>query len=144
MDKTTPFWLFKQNLIIIKKIFFKTYSKNNTNPIIYQQIFEHIKEQNADHKFIYTDGSATNNTITFAITENEVLRHGFSQNFHQYCRPKLSLLYQATVLASKSNRKNIICSDSLSALEAIANCNNSDYQPTIIRSYPSQHKKNKK
>lgn len=83
--------------------------------------------------FIYTVGSKLNDTITYAITtETAVLKYGILP-------PYSSVLTAETILKAIEHCKNmrgkfIICSDSLSTIDAINNTNIKNFYHDKIRS----------
>ena len=97
--------------------------KSSTNPITFQEMFNTIRLRYHSHKFLYTDGSKDGSRTAFAVTSCKT--NYCSERLPDVCSvytAELTAIHKATDLASDSNTtKFMICSDSKSALQALAN-----------------------
>lgn len=109
-----------------------------------QANFLSIKESHPN-SFIYTDGSGTDTSTTFAIsTETSIMRFGRLTYYSSIFSAEIIDINEALEIIINTPGKFTICSDSLSSLDAISNTNNRDYYPTYIKSLLTQHKNKKK
>lgn len=99
-----------------------------------QANFLSIKESHPN-SFIYTDGSGTDTSTTFAIsTETSIMRFGRLTYY--------SSIFSAEIIDINEALEIII--NTPGKLDAISNTNNRDYYPTYIKSLLTQHKNKKK
>lgn len=103
------------------------YSKQDTDPNVFRQLFLELKNTYRDHDEIYTDGSkSTNGSSCAIIFPNKTIQiklNDMSSIF--FCESyALSVAIREIVLTGKN--KNIIYTDSKSAIEAISNFKNKD------------------
>lgn len=116
------------------------FNKNNTNPIQYHAMFNEVKNKYSNYTFIYTDGSKINQNISYSITlENEIIKISIIPYYSSIYSAEIIAISEAINLVKHKRKKVAICSDSLSALNSIANINNSDYYPNKIRHIITQH-----
>ena len=97
--------------------------KLKTSPLEFQEKFHNIRKKYHSYKFLYTDGSKDGTNTAYAVT---------SQNTN-YCSERipdissiytaeLTALYKALEIIRESHLERFVtCSDSKSAVQAIAN-----------------------
>jgi hypothetical protein len=127
-----PPWTFNEESIILD---LQNFNKKGTSPSIYLQLFYAIKEKHSDWKFMYTDGSRLASVSAYSIVDErgclvktEVLPHYGSI----FSAEALAIL-NAVKICIKQKGRYIICSDSLSTLNAILNTNHKDTAISQIR-----------
>lgn len=110
-------------------------NKNTTPPEVYRKQFLQLKsEQSNKTSFVYTDGSQMNESTGYAITsETEVLKMGLLPTYSTVFSSELIAIHEAILLLKTRRGKFMICSDSLSSLNAIKNVNNNTYHVVEIR-----------
>ena len=113
----SPPWQLESPLIIYG---LKTVKKVDTNPLVFQGLFNDIQDKYFDHQFLYTDGSKDDHKVGCAVVSNF--------NIVKRCLPGQASIYTAELraiqlaldLVNNSNKdKYVICVDSLSCLQAI-------------------------
>jgi len=108
---------------------------HNTNQSITLQCFLNLKNKFKNHTFLYTDGSKTQNTTSYAITtENDPLKIGLLPHYTSVYSAEIIAIREAILLAKTKTGKFVICSDSLSSIQAINNIDNHKYYASAIRS----------
>jgi len=114
----------------------RNFNKKTTSPQVYRAEFTRKKTQDSlKYTYIYTDGSQLNSITSFAITNT-------SESITSYLLPHYSSVFSAEIIAitealktfKNKSGKYCICSDSLSALDAISNPNNNEHYTTLARS----------
>ena len=115
-----PLWIMPTPKVIMELGELK---KATTNPIEYHERFNRIRCQYSTSTFLYTDGSKDSNRTAYAVTSCTT----------NYCSERLpdessiytaelTAIWKATRLIANSDIQNsVICSDSKSALQALAN-----------------------
>ena len=107
------------------------HSTSNTE---YVQIYkETIQPYTADWEFIFTDGSKSDTSTTFALT-NKIGVTIAVFVLPLYCSiftAETAAILEAVFFASSNGKKTIICSDSKSAINVILN--QSNYSPLITK-----------
>ena len=94
----------------------------STTHEMYQQMFLKIMEREQIHwDFLFTDGSKTNLGSAFAVVDHEgkTISKGLLEEFSSVLSAETMGILRA--LEISGNNKVIICTDSLSTLEAIKN-----------------------
>ena len=70
--KRIPPWFLNKECINLSLSYFY---KDNTSDSLYRTMFLNLKEEYNDHKIIFTDGSKTNNSVTYSVTtENSIIK----------------------------------------------------------------------
>lgn len=102
-------------------------------------MFTEVRNKYHNYTFIYTDGSKINQSTSYSITlENEIIKNQLSYYSSVYSAEIIAISEAINLV--KHKRKNVaICSDSLSALNSIADINNSCYYTTNIRNIITQY-----
>lgn len=78
--------------------------------------------------------------IAYSITkENNVLEIANLPHYSSVFSAEIIAIYKAVTTVKYQPGKYVICSDSLSSLQAIQNLNNNDYYPFLIRSILTTH-----
>lgn len=84
--------------------------------------------------FLYTDGSRTNNGTSYGVVNNKrTLINSILPEFSTNFSAEIIAIYEAIKLIRNSRGRYAICTDSLSALDAIKNVNNDQIYPSLIR-----------
>ncbi|XP_055852013.1 uncharacterized protein LOC129916204 [Episyrphus balteatus] len=101
------------------------HTKTTTSKNAYKQLFSAVSSDlKADGwKFIFTDGSKTSNNTSFAVVyENgSIASIGNLPDFTSVFTAEAFAILQATKTTTNSHEKYIICSDSISVLNAVNN-----------------------
>ena len=135
-----PPWTFN-NKVFIRSL--QSYSKSTTTSDIYKQMFLEIQNKYKDHKFIYTDGSKTQNHIGYSVTTtNTTVKISTLPQYSSVFTAEIIAITEAIKYAHTQRGKFAICTDSLSSLDAISNLDNSSYYSNLIRKLLND-KKNK-
>lgn len=110
--------------------------KSNTSNNEYQQLYNQaVAPFIEDWEFVYTDGSKSDTSTTFAVTN----RLGVTiavYSLPSYCSvftAEAAALLEAVLFASHNLKKPVICCDSKSAIEAVFNQSNDTPIITKIR-----------
>lgn len=108
--------------------------KSSTDNTIYQQRFNEIQHKLNDHSFLYTDGSRTENGVSYGVVDNvKILINSILPEYSTNYSAEIIAIYETIKLIKNSTGRHIICTDSLSALDAIKNLNNDQFYPNMIR-----------
>jgi len=110
--------------------------KSTTNKHVYLKKFLDIKDNLLKKKFsfLYTDGSKNKEIIGLAVTtEEEIVKQAVLPTYSSVYTAEAIAILEAVRIAEKKRGKTCICSDSLSTLEAVLNCNNMSFYTTSIR-----------
>ncbi|XP_036320839.1 uncharacterized protein LOC118735286 [Rhagoletis pomonella] len=107
-----------------------THKKDNTPNSIFKQIF--LEKANTYNKsgwqIIFTDGSKTQNSVAFSITSEtgSCISMKSMFPFSSVFSAEAAAIHEAIVFSLHKKTKTVICSDSLSVLQAVRNpiCNN--------------------
>jgi len=114
---------------------FRAYKKQTTPPETYRKLYEHTKDNHKTHKFIFTDGSKMNSTISYAITtDTYIIKYGILPPYSSVLSAEIIAILVAIDQVKSTRGKFMICSDSLSAIDAIRNTNNNNFYSNKIRS----------
>uniref|UniRef100_A0A0K8VQJ3 RNase H type-1 domain-containing protein n=1 Tax=Bactrocera latifrons TaxID=174628 RepID=A0A0K8VQJ3_BACLA len=103
------------------------YPKYSTSSNEYKQMFNAVLESlNDDWNVYYTDGSKSNTSTTFAVTNQlgGTIMVGSMPSYCSVFTAEAAAIFKAVQFASRMGNKCIICTDSRSAIEAIFNTNN--------------------
>ncbi|XP_039967600.1 uncharacterized protein LOC120779433 [Bactrocera tryoni] len=108
----------------------------------YVQLYkETIQPYRDDWELIFTDGSKSDTSTSFALTnKNGVTIAAFV--LHSYCSvftAETAAILEAVRFAARNGKKTIICSDSKSDIDAIFNQLNESYLITKIKNIIFQH-----
>ena len=84
---------------------------------------------------MFTDGSKSVENTSFAITQENgtLLKKGILCDYTSIFTAEALAIYEAAKTAVKSGKKLVICTDSLSVLRAVSNCNHNSRLITNIR-----------
>lgn len=97
-------------------------------------MFLELQDKLKDYNFLYTDGSLVDGNATYSITNlNKIIKISNLPHFTSIFSAEIIAIFEAIKLIKNSRDKHVICSDSLSALDAIANVVNNDYYISQIR-----------
>ena len=114
-----PPWLNPKPVFIFD---LRNHKKSDTNPLIIQQHFAEIKSHYPDHSAIYTDGSKDGDKVASAAVFGErVETRRLPSASSVFSAEAQAILLALKIIASSDESKFIICSDSLSCLQAIEN-----------------------
>lgn len=110
-------------------------SKNSTPPEIFRKEFAKIQaEHSKNTTFIYTDGSQINSITGYAVaTKDSLIKYGILPPFTTVFSAEIIAIYEAISILKKNRGRYIICSDSLSSLNAIKNISNQSFYANEIR-----------
>ncbi|KFM73192.1 RNA-directed DNA polymerase from mobile element jockey, partial [Stegodyphus mimosarum] len=94
--------------------------ENNTNDIQYQQIFLEHRSSHSNYTAIFTDGSKNHDYVGAAFVCEKIIK---TSTLHKaasaFMAETLAILNSLNFISKQNNKKFIIYSDSLSALESI-------------------------
>ena len=93
--------------------------KVDTNPLVFQGLFNDVQAKCFDHQFLYTDGSKDDHKVGCAVVSNfNIIKRRLPGQASIYT--KLRAIQLALDVVNNSNKdKYVICVDSLSCLQAI-------------------------
>ena len=135
--RTNPPWSFKKELI--NKSLHK-YTKQDTPIETYQVLFNEMKNVYKDTQFIYTDGSKKELKIGYSvIREDSVIKVSHLPIYSTVFSAEIIAIHEAINYSISQKKKTVIFTDSLSAIHAIENTNNSDMYPNLIRNQLLKH-----
>lgn len=104
------------------------FKKDSTPNVVYLQHFHELLNPLIENNWIilFTDGSKCEEGTSFAIVDanNNLLSSERLPSFFSIFSAEALAVLKATQIVSKSKKKTVICSDSLSTLAAIKNVNN--------------------
>lgn len=102
-------------------------TKANTPPTVYKQTFSSLVDHFTKNKwnFLFTDGSKSSVSTTFAaIHQNgDIIETGHINNYCINFTAEALAILKAVKYAENQKSKFIICTDSLSSIQAICNTN---------------------
>lgn len=126
-----PYWSYSRKYINFD---LAQFSKNNTHPSQFQTLFRNIREHYKEHKFIFTDGSKSDHLVGYSVVdESNELKTSVLPSYSSIFSAELIAIDEAINIVKNIAGKFAICSDSLSALKAIANVNNENHYTVRIR-----------
>jgi len=127
---STPPWKVTSHYIKKDLHFF---AKNDTPSRVFQAQFGLLRSQLGARNWLYTDGSKTDSSSTFAVVneDNDIIAAGTLPNFNSIFTIEAFAVLQACQYANKNKGKFAICTDSLSTISALENPGQSD--PTICQ-----------
>lgn len=97
-------------------------------------IFHSLAANYHDHNFIYTDASKTNNTVGGAvITPDTVLKFRLNPASSVFSGELFAILRAIKYVTDNNRQKWVICSDSLSSLQAIQDSHSANPMVLLIR-----------
>ncbi|XP_058977368.1 uncharacterized protein LOC131802040 [Musca domestica] len=87
-----------------------------------------------EYKFIYTDGSKSQRGISYSVVkEDTIIKHSILPEYSSVFTAEIIAIYEAINYTKYLKGKFVIVSDSLSALDCIANPNNNNIYASLIR-----------
>lgn len=96
------------------------YNKDTTSSIIYKAEINKILDLHRDADHIYTDGSVCERRVGCAFfTENTIDKWRLPDNSTIYTAELTAIIKALDLINAKSNKKTLICTDSLSSLLSI-------------------------
>ena len=110
------------------------YKKDSTPNDVYKTLFNELKDKYNKYKMIFTDASKRNEIITYAITQdNTTIKVARLEEYSSIYSAEIISINETIKKFEKKKGKYIICTDSLSAIQAISNPKNSEYYANNIR-----------
>ena len=98
--------------------------KDSTNSALYRTLFGELCSEFPTHHRIYTDGSKSDEGVAAAAFCSRVSKEGLSKSLYQdgsvYTAELTALVLALKMVYKSKSKKFLICSDSLSALQAIS------------------------
>ncbi len=137
---THPDWLISQSMIDTS---LHTLKKSNTSNTTFQQRFLELVDTYKQRNFtpIYTDGSkATNTAFAATLSNGTIITGGILTPHSSVFTAETFAIYKALEYAIHQKGKYVICSDSLSCLNAVTNIRNSSNVIGKIRDLCIKHK----
>lgn len=108
--------------------------KGNTLSLQYKLYFGNIVEKLKEYSFIYTDGSKSPESTSFAVTyEDRTIKVSLLPVFSSIFSAEIIAISEAVNFVKNRTGKYVICTDSFSALSAISNINNTNFYANQIR-----------
>ncbi|XP_049318608.1 uncharacterized protein LOC125780366 [Bactrocera dorsalis] len=143
--ETRPQWMIKNSSFAIKTL---QLPKDKTSSEKYRQLFASQKSKYSSYgwNFIYTDGSKTANSSTFAVTKEngDLIRHGTLHTICSSFTAEVVALLEAVTYVNHTRGKYIVCTDSKSCIGAIESPENTQNEIVAIRNnllkYPNKLK----
>lgn len=130
LEKHAP-WVLSRNIFDISMT---KYLKSNTNPLLYQTLFNEIRHKLYGYIFLYTDGSKSDISSSFSLTtENEIINISLLPPYSSVYTTELIAIHEALLYVRQKTGKFVICTDSLSAVKSIMNINNNNFYISRIR-----------
>ena len=125
---SSPPWLYPEPKLIF---YLREHKKSLTNPLIIQHHFAEIKSKYSDYYFIYTDGSKDGDRVgCAAVAGQRVASLRLPSSSSIFTAEARAIVLAMKFLSSSKTKKAVICSDSLSCLQAIKKFNNRN--PVIL------------
>ena len=113
----SPPWQLGSPLIIYG---LKTVKKVDTNPLVFQGLFNDVQDTYFDHQLLYTDGSKDDHKVGCAVVSNfNIVKRRLPGQASIYTAELCAILLALDVVNNSNEDKYIICVDSLSCLQAI-------------------------
>ena len=133
-----PPWNISESSIIKDLISFQ---KSHTDNETYHKLFLEIKSSYKSWQFLFTDGSKTSHLTSYAVVKENgnILSCGYLEPFCSVFSAESVAILKAVEVSSLSKGKFIICTDSQSAVNAIANAGNSNTLISNIRDKLIKH-----
>ncbi len=123
-------------------------NKNDVNPVIHRKLFHDlsISYKNQNWNMIFTDGSKTEFTTTFAVVHEDgsLIAGGILEPYCSIFTAEATAFKQALDLASHNKGKFAICTDSMSVIEAVKNIYNNNPLLNNIRNFLLRYSKKTK
>ena len=100
------------------------YKKSETDPSIYQNKFSEIRNTYSNYTFIFTDGSKDNDKVgCAAVFPEEELKCRLSSQASIYTAELSAIILALENIRQHNIKYSVVCSDSLSCLQAIQSMN---------------------
>lgn len=102
-------------------------SKTNTPPEIFKaQFFELTQSSKFNHyTLIFTDGSKCDSSTAFSVTTaNDIIKQAQLPDYSSVFAAEIIAIHESLFIHKDRPRKYAICTDSLSAIQAIKTINN--------------------
>ena len=113
----SPSWHLESPLIIYG---LKTVKKVDTNPLVFQGLFNDVQDKYFDHQFLYTDGAKDDHKVGCAVVSNfNIVKRRLPGQASIYTAELCAILLALDVVNNSNKDKYVICVDSLSCLQAI-------------------------
>ena len=113
----SPPWQLESPLIIYG---LKTVKKVDTNPLVFQGLFNDVQDKKIDHQFLYTDGSKDDHKVGCAVVSNfNIVKRRLPGQASIYTAELCAIQLALDFVNNSNEDKYIICVDSLSCLQAI-------------------------
>lgn len=129
-----PHWLINNAKSIIKALLLP---KASTPKEKYTNLFAAEKEkyQNLGWKFVYTDGSKTENNTSFAVVSHcgNIIKHGILHSICSVFTAETTAVLEAVIYAKMNKGKFVICTDSQSCINAVESPSNTQNAIVNIR-----------
>lgn len=110
----------------------REHNKNKTNPLLIQQHYAEIKANYSDFSTVYTDGSKDGDRVaSAAVFRDRAATLRLPSDASIFTAEAEAIILALKFIASSDKSKFIICSDSLSCLQAIQNTKIKN--PTILK-----------
>ena len=110
------------------------FGKTHTSAFQFKSFFNEIKRKLTSHRFIFTDGSKMDNSVSFSITtENKVISQFLLPTYTSIYTAELIAIYEAIQYIQSKSGKFVICTDSLSSIKSIMNISNDNTYVSQIR-----------
>ncbi|XP_059221123.1 uncharacterized protein LOC131995879 [Stomoxys calcitrans] len=126
-----PYWRFNPATLDTS---LRKYSKEHTIPHLYVAEFQNICTKLQNYSFIFTDGSKINNVTSYSlVTDKRIIKTSLLPEYSSVFSAEIIAILEAIKFAKRSKGNFAIVSDSLSALDSIANHNSTEVYSSIIR-----------
>ena len=132
-----PTWIMNESLVNIN-LWLRNKNKKMNNSAIWRQLFSYEAQvyKTNNFRFIYTDGSKSTKGTSFGVVHEDgsTILQGIVENYCSVFTAESFSILKAAEYTLNNPGKFIICSDSLSALQAVNNTYNiRDYLVNNIR-----------
>ena len=92
----------------------------DTNPLVFQGLFNDVQDKYSDHRFLYTDGSKDDHKVGCAVVSNfNIIKRRLPGHTSIYTAELRAIQLALDVVNNSNKDKYVICVDSLLCLQAI-------------------------
>lgn len=139
--KANPPWLFNEDSVITD---LSNGKKLETSSKVYEKAFaekmDYLKDMN--YTPIFTDGSKTNSSTSFAVVKEngDLISNALLPPYFSVFTAELLAIKSAITFAQQNKGNFVICSDSLSVINAIKNISNESESIAYIRNILTKSK----
>lgn len=134
-----PTLTFSSNITVSIDAQLAAFSKSKSNPQCFKQMFAEKKSTISPDLVLYTDGSFQDGATSYALVEQTsttgftVIKQGLLPMFTGIFTAELTAINEALTYAIEQNCKTLICTDSLSVVNALSKNKKGLYNNILMR-----------